>query len=96
MPKIKEFGEATEVATIGSAVATNCGIARINRERQGEDVMGRNEKKAKNSKNRLQRGKKIEARKPLDVPVHPPTTTTNTSAGENLSLNFSKIEYKYN
>jgi hypothetical protein len=48
----------------------------------------------KNSKKRLQRGKKLEARKPLDVPVHPPTNTTGPS--ENVTLNFNKLEIKYN
>ncbi len=47
----------------------------------------------KNSKNQLHQGTKIEARKPLDVPVH--TTTTNTTSTESFSLNFTKIEYQY-
>jgi hypothetical protein len=48
----------------------------------------------KNSKNQLHPGTKIEARKPLDVPVHT-TSTTNTTATESFSLNFTKIEYQY-
>lgn len=47
----------------------------------------------KNSKGQLHQGTKIEARKPLDVPVH--TTTTSSSPSESISLNFTKIEYQY-
>jgi hypothetical protein len=47
----------------------------------------------KNQKSQLHQGTKIEARKPLDVPVH--TATTTTTSTESLSLNFSKIEYQY-
>jgi len=49
----------------------------------------------KNSKSQLHPGTKIEARKPLDVPVHTTTTSSSTLPTESLSLNYTKVEWNY-
>ena len=50
----------------------------------------------KNSKSQLHPGTKIEARKPLDVPVHTTTTSSSTLPTETVSLNYSAIKWSYN
>jgi len=43
---------------------------------------------------KLRRGKKLEATKPLDVPVHT-TTTTNSGPTESVAFNYGSIKWKY-
>jgi hypothetical protein len=54
-------------------------------------MMTKATKGKRNHSKKLSRGKRLEATKPLDVPVH--TTTTSSQPSENLSLNFTKIKY---